>query len=163
MDRKTFPDGPLPASRDCFVCGRDNPHGFRARLERRGEEVVTRLEIPDRFQGYPGTAHGGVVAALLDEALAWVTMVSVRRFCVTVELSVRFARPVPTGTPLVVRARAGDGSAGGCRASATIETEAGDVLATADAQFAPMLRGRTERMREFLLYDSDTLRLFDLA
>ncbi|HET6204874.1 MAG TPA: PaaI family thioesterase [Planctomycetota bacterium] len=161
MNRKPLLDGPLPASHDCFVCGRDNPHGFRARLERRGEEVVARLAIPERFQGYPGTAHGGVVAALLDEALAWVMMVALRRFCVTAELSVRFARPVPTGTPLVVRARAGDGRARGLRAAAVLESEAGEALATADARLAPLLRGRTDRMRGFLLYGPGTLRVFN--
>lgn len=161
MERKTFPDGPLPLSRDCFVCGRDNSHGFRARLERRGEEVVGRVEIPDRFQGYPGTAHGGIVAALLDEALAWATMVALRRFCVTVELSVRFARPVPTGTPLLLAARARDGREEGIRAAGEIRSEEGEVLATGEARLAPALRGRTERLADFLHYEAGTLRIFD--
>jgi acyl-coenzyme A thioesterase PaaI-like protein len=33
--------------------------------------VTSRVVVPDAFQGWRGVAHGGVVALLLDEAMAY--------------------------------------------------------------------------------------------
>lgn len=61
-----------PTSRSCFVCGRENALGLATRRvsDRAVGEARTTLEIPERFNGFPGVVHGGIVAALLDEAAA---------------------------------------------------------------------------------------------
>ena len=55
----------------CFVCGVQNPVGllqtFYEDHESDPKQVCAEVMIPDRFQGYPGVAHGGVLAAILDE------------------------------------------------------------------------------------------------
>jgi len=56
-----------------------------------------------RFEGYPGTAHGGIVATLLDSAMAQCLFAEGRR-AVTGDLQVRFRHPVHLGVPIGVHA-----------------------------------------------------------
>jgi len=56
------------------------------------------------YQGPPATVHGGVCAALLDAALA----VANRRAChtgMTARLTVKYERPTPLFTPIIIRAK----------------------------------------------------------
>ncbi|HYZ18104.1 MAG TPA: PaaI family thioesterase [Gaiellaceae bacterium] len=65
------------------------------------------FSFDERHQGGPGLAHGGMVAALLDEACGLVA--TWYRFpSVTGRLFVDYRRPVPINRPLVVRARVED-------------------------------------------------------
>lgn len=87
----------------CFVCGKDNPIGLKARFitdsdRRRAETVVT---IPDQMQGWQGITHGGIIAALLDEICAQACMAGGLQV-VTSELKLRFRAPVPTGAAITV-------------------------------------------------------------
>jgi len=52
-------------------------------------------------QGYAGISHGGVLAALLDEAMVYAA-VTLGRWVTTAELTVRYLRPAPTGQPFFV-------------------------------------------------------------
>jgi acyl-coenzyme A thioesterase PaaI-like protein len=64
--------------------------------------VYSHYRIPDRFHGAPGIAHGGIVAAILDEVSCAAAVFVVDRFVVTGELVVRYERPVPVETALDV-------------------------------------------------------------
>ena len=37
-------------------------------MDREAGEVRADVVLPEHFHGYPGVAHGGILAALLDEA-----------------------------------------------------------------------------------------------
>ena len=51
--------------------------------------------------GYPGIAHGGIVAAILDEVGGRTMMIdNPNRFFVTARMDVHFRQPVPVGVPL---------------------------------------------------------------
>ncbi len=55
----------------CFACGPYSPDGMHLHFERDGERAVrAEITLPPRFQGWRGTAHGGIVMTLLDEAMA---------------------------------------------------------------------------------------------
>jgi len=99
-------------------------------------EVVSEYTVPERYQGYPGIVHGGVLAAMLDEVVGRVSMIGdPHHFMMSVRLEVRYRQPVPVNTPLKVvgkiirlRGRLGkaegkihlpDGSVG-CEASLTL-------------------------------------------
>jgi acyl-coenzyme A thioesterase PaaI-like protein len=60
------------------------------------------LRIPERFQGYPGIAHGGILATILDELSGRALMIGAGEdfFWVTAKLEVRYRKPTPTETPL---------------------------------------------------------------
>ena len=88
----------------CWGCG-DNPDGIG--LPAPAEEGATRYEatfsFDQRHQGGPGIVHGGLVGAALDEACG--LLATWHRFpAVTARIFVRFRRPVPINTELVVRA-----------------------------------------------------------
>jgi acyl-coenzyme A thioesterase PaaI-like protein len=88
----------------CFVCGKDNPDGLHLEFEPEGATGVrTTFVIPDRFQGFAGVAHGGILTTILDECM--VNTVWLRgSTAVTARLEVRLRRPVSVGERVTFRA-----------------------------------------------------------
>lgn len=89
-----------------FVCG--EPAGQRLRVRYFVREadgvVVGKAWFGPGAQGPPGHAHGGALAAVLDEAMgaaAW----SAGHFVLCVELTTRFRRRLPLGTTALLEAR----------------------------------------------------------
>jgi acyl-coenzyme A thioesterase PaaI-like protein len=91
-----------PNSKHCFVCGLDNHHGLQLSFYHdESGTVFAEATVPDQFQGYPGTVHGGIVAALLDEVATRAAMVEdPNEFKVTARMTLRYRKKVPTGEPL---------------------------------------------------------------
>ena len=77
--------------------------------------------------------HGGLVAALLDEACGQVARLAVSP-AVTSRLEVRYLSPVPVGEPLLVSAEISDVQERRATAEATIRDGDGLVLAHARAE-----------------------------
>ena len=89
----------------CWGCG-DASGGIRLALpEREGTETYeSRVRFDERHQAGPGLVHGGLVGAALDEACG--LLATWYRFpAVTARIFVRYRRPVPINSELVVRAR----------------------------------------------------------
>ena len=69
-------------------------------------EVCADYTVADSYQGYPGVVHGGVVAAMLDEAVGRVSMIGDHHhFMMSVKLEVKYRHPVPTEKPLRILGR----------------------------------------------------------
>jgi acyl-coenzyme A thioesterase PaaI-like protein len=100
MSGVPFDDG------NCFACGPANPIGMHVRFDRSpdGDGVVARATLAPEFQGWRGIAHGGVVMALLDEAMAHAAGFAGHRG-VTATVQVRFRKPVPLEAPVEIRGR----------------------------------------------------------
>ena len=96
-----------PNSEMCFVCGRSNPVGLYMHFHDDGQELVTsEYSVPDKYQGYPGIVHGGVLAAMLDEVVARVSMIGdPHHFMMSVRLEILYRNPVPVNTPLRIEGR----------------------------------------------------------
>ncbi len=96
-----------PNSDHCFVCGRKNRLGLYMTFYDNGEnEVCAEYTVAEDYQGYPGVVHGGVVAAMLDETVARVSMIGdPHHFMMSVKLEVKYRHPVPTQTPLKIVGR----------------------------------------------------------
>jgi hypothetical protein len=56
---------------NCFACGSLNVHGLHLDLHAGGDRCWTELALPERFEGWEGMAHGGIVCTILDEVMAW--------------------------------------------------------------------------------------------
>lgn len=84
---------------NCFVCEPKNASGLRIPffLNEIGREVTADFTLDDRFSGAPKYVHGGLLAAVLDEAMAWATIAIAHRFALTREAHSVFERPVRTG------------------------------------------------------------------
>ena len=59
----------------------------------------TELILTERFEGWEGIAHGGIVCTLLDEVMAWA-LIDHDLWGVTARMAVEFKRPVPIGRPI---------------------------------------------------------------
>ncbi len=70
--------------------------------------VQAEIQLPSVYEGYPGVVHGGIVAAILDETGGRSHMTEPTRFMYTAQLNVRYRKPVPTDTLLVVVGVAGE-------------------------------------------------------
>ena len=70
-----------------------------------GEQSITaRVRFHEGYQGPPACVHGGVVAALLDDALGRTRHLTGRN-CVTGSLNISYRRPTPINADLTVKAR----------------------------------------------------------
>ena len=100
MSGVPFDDG------NCFACGPANPIGMHLHFDRAGdaEGVVAHATLASHYQGWRGIAHGGIVMALLDEAMAHAAGFAGHRG-VTAAVKVRFRKPVALERPIVVRGR----------------------------------------------------------
>lgn len=96
-----------PNSKQCFVCGLENPYGLAVSFyEESDTEVVVEYTVSERYQGYPGTVHGGIVAAILDEVVGRAAMIGRHDdFMVTAKLDLRYRMPVPLEKPLRITGR----------------------------------------------------------
>jgi acyl-coenzyme A thioesterase PaaI-like protein len=87
-----------------IVTGKANPLGIAADVMREGEEAVLRTTLGPAFEGAPGRAHGGSVAALFDEVMGFVLSVHATT-AYTGSLTVTYRAPTPLGVELELRSR----------------------------------------------------------
>jgi acyl-coenzyme A thioesterase PaaI-like protein len=84
-------------------------------------------------------AHGGIVAAYLDEVLGGAAVNHTGRLYVTGELTVRYVKAAPLERPLLGRGRAVLDSGKYLDLEGTIEDlETGEVVAKARGRFFPL-------------------------
>ncbi len=134
--------GPRSSFHNCFGCGPGHDIGLRVRTFQSEAEVLSPIVIPRRFEGPPGAAHGGIVAAYLDEVLAGAAVSATGRLYVTGELTVRYVKATPIERPLLGRGRAVRDWGKYIDLEATIEDwETGEVVAKATARFLPIRAG----------------------
>ncbi len=84
----------LSDNKKCFVCGIDNSFGLKLSFCDRsaGSGVETVFTPDERYQGWEGIVHGGIIATLLDEAMAKAAL-SRGLNVVTAEINIRFKKP----------------------------------------------------------------------
>jgi acyl-coenzyme A thioesterase PaaI-like protein len=87
----------------CWGCGPQAKEGLGLEPRVEGREVVADLEFPDRFEGGPGTVHGGAIAAFVDDLLGYVPVVYGAPG-VTAKLDINYRSPVPLGVTVSGRA-----------------------------------------------------------
>jgi acyl-coenzyme A thioesterase PaaI-like protein len=123
------------APHHCFACGALNEHGIHLDLHVDGDRCWTELVLADRFQGWDGIAHGGIICTILDEVMAW-SLAATDNWGLTARLSVDFKRPVRLRVPIrgegwitTVRRRLVE------TAARLVDPATGDVLATAAATY----------------------------
>jgi acyl-coenzyme A thioesterase PaaI-like protein len=118
----------------CFGCGQANLFGLQLELERSADGVEGRFFVKQDHQGPPGYAHGGVIAAALDEAMALLVFER-GTFAVTGRLEVDLVAPVPVGTFVRVSARLVSERERALELSADAAAEDGRRLAAARGTF----------------------------
>ncbi len=92
---------------NCFVCEPRNDAGLRIPFfhDKASETVTASFTLDGRFSGAPSYLHGGVLLAVIDEAMAWAAIAVAHRWAVTGETSTRFEHPVRVDRTYTVTAR----------------------------------------------------------
>lgn len=95
----------LEGGRDSFVSGDPAGSRLRVRYFRRGSDgrLVGRAWFGPGTQGPPGHAHGGSIAAVLDEAMGAAAWMAGHR-AVAAHLGTNFKRMLPLGTDTLLEA-----------------------------------------------------------
>ncbi len=88
----------------CFGCGPEAEFGLHVQARRVGDEIHSRHTFVPQHAGAPGIAHGGTVAALVDDVCGFLLFV-VQQPAVTRKLEVEYLLPVMVGVPYDLVAR----------------------------------------------------------
>jgi uncharacterized protein (TIGR00369 family) len=130
----------------CFVCGDKNENGLQARFFFDGQQVVTEVVTLERFEGYRGIYHGGIIATLLDEVMIKAILVQ-ERYAVTAELTVRFHKPVRIGDKIRFTGKVVKSKGRVFWTEGTVTSGDNQVLATATGRYVEA----TAEMKEALM------------
>ncbi len=127
----------------CFGCGHSNPSGLRLVFRPTPDGVEVDYTAEESLAGAPGVVHGGIQAALLDEALGMAIHVAQPESdadYVTADFQLSYRRPVPTQQPLVVRARWVRSEGRDTFVAGEIVSRDGEVLTRAEARWRRIAR-----------------------
>ena len=101
--RRGFEDRPwASASRTVPSAARRTRRGRLVEVRYDGDEIVADVVLRRAFEGAPGRAHGGIVAAAFDDVTGFV-IAQLQEPAFTGELTVRYLAPVPVDEPLELR------------------------------------------------------------
>jgi acyl-coenzyme A thioesterase PaaI-like protein len=119
----------------CYACGKKNEKGLH--LEFSFFEKEKRIEttfLPSSFhQGWKGVVHGGIVATVMDEAMAKLVH-RLGYHALTASLDIRFKDVAKTLEPLKVRAEITKLAKKLIFAKAVASREDGEIVAEAHAK-----------------------------
>jgi acyl-coenzyme A thioesterase PaaI-like protein len=129
----TFPVGIAAGGfNDRAVAGLANPTAVDITVEPGGDEVVAQVFFRKGFEGPPGRAHGGIVAATFDDVTGFI-IGRIGQPAFTGELTVRYVGPTPIETPLVMTAQLDGQERRKLFISGELRTEDGTLTATCRA------------------------------
>ncbi len=94
----------------------------------------SRFRLGKRYTGPPGYCHGGIIATILDEAMAKLNKPN-QVTAVTAQMTVNYLKPVPLHQPLRVEAQETDVQGRRRIRTAAILDEADRVLAQGSGVF----------------------------
>jgi acyl-coenzyme A thioesterase PaaI-like protein len=117
---------------DRAVAGLANPAGVDIEVEPGTGDVVARVLFRKGFEGPPGRAHGGMIAATFDDVTGFI-IGRIGQPAFTGELTVRYVGPTPIETPLRMTARLDGQERRKLFISGELTTEDGTVTATCKA------------------------------
>lgn len=136
------------AARDCFGCGEANARGLGLQFRQEGDRAVADFTAEAYLQGYPGRAHGGVVATVLDEAMSWACYWA-GMWAMTARLTMRFRRAVPLSEQVTVSGWLTRDRGRVLELRSELRSADGGLLAEADGLFVRVSERDGEEMRRF--------------
>src|SRR5450759_2103643 len=121
---------------NCFVCSPDNPAGLHLRFDVGDGTSTAEFLLGSAFDGYHGVTHGGIQAAILDDAMANIFFG--RELPVfTVDIHVRYHRPMYSDRKYRVEARLAEDRGSRIKATEACikDLATGEVVTEATATF----------------------------
>ena len=131
----------LPGSPGCVICDNNhsNPRSLGLQLFWNTDNKTVNIPcLPDEtWCGYSGIVHGGLVASVLDEAMAWVVKQTTGDWAFTADCHIRFKAALVPNKRYTATASVREASSRKITANATFTDAKGTVVAQADAIFIP--------------------------
>jgi len=130
----------LPHTNGCLDCGKHNPHGLKLRLHVLPDSGLVSTEFVPKPEhvGPDGIVHGGVISAVMDEAMVWASTWRGKRFCFTGEINVRFREPLKPYQAARVEASVEISRPRLVEATAKLFDFGGRLIATASGKYLPV-------------------------
>ncbi len=121
----------------CLICGINNKFGVKASFYNMEDGSVGGLFtfLPEH-QSYPDRVHGGMISTMIDELAGralWVTQPD--KIAVTIDLSVKYRKPVPYGVRLIGKGVITEMLSRAYTAKCAIMDSDGNVLADGTARY----------------------------
>ena len=138
-----------PNSKMCLVCGLKNPFGLHTTFyELDNKELLAIFQPREEHQSYPGRLHGGIISTILDETIGRSIMMQSEGeiWGVTIDLHIRFKKPVPLGEELRVIGRITKNSSRFFEGTGELLLEDGTVAAAAHGKY---LKAPLEKIADF--------------
>lgn len=123
----------VTACDQCFGCGKNNPCGLKMEFEWDGKIAKSEFTPVEMHQGWHNIIHGGILTALLDEAMAYAACFE-RIGGVTAAIEVRFRKPVSVGQHLTITSWVGKRTRRFVETEGAITLDDGTVVTEAKAK-----------------------------
>jgi len=134
------------ADHHCFACGATNPIGMGLQIDIGDGEATTSWTVGDDYVGWSDKAHGGIIATLLDEVMAWAPS-SFDSWAVTAELTVRFRSPASPGEQLTAVGRVTERRRRIYRVSGEVRGADGRLVAEGHGRYLGATPAEKERLK----------------
>lgn len=137
---------------NCFVCGQESKNGLRVSFQVTDEGARAEFTPSEEFEGFKGIVHGGILCALMDEAM-WKTINGIAgALTLTAKMEVSFKRPAHVGNLLIIEGFITDRKRRLFETRAVISDTDGITVAEATGVFIEPNKGAREEMSENLTY-----------
>ncbi len=135
------------ADHNCFACGDTNAIGMHLHIELGdGTATTTWTPGPD-FVGWEDKVHGGLLATLLDEVMAWAPS-SYDSWAVTAEMNIRYRSPANPGETLTAHGRVTQRRRRIYHVHGEVRGADGRMIAEADGRFLGASPTQKSRLKE---------------
>ena len=118
----------------CVVCGADNSSGLRLRFVQGADGATARWTPTRQWESFQGTIHGGIISAVLDEAMS-KAIIARDWEALTADLRIRFRGRIVPGDTLSVHGWVVEKQRRRIAAEAILVDDAGDERAHAWGTF----------------------------
>jgi len=87
----------------CFACGKQNPFGFQLVFHTDEVNLYSKFMTRSEFSGWSNLTHGGILATLLDETMAWTGIYLYKKYILTKSMTITYKKPVLAGTEIFLK------------------------------------------------------------
>ena len=126
------PEKSVSPSDQCFGCGKNNPCGVKLEFDWDGKVARAEFIPTELHQGWGDIVHGGILATLLDEAMAYAACFE-GVSGVTGAMEVKYKKPTRVGQKLIIIAWVAKKARRFAETEATITQPDGTIITEAKA------------------------------
>ncbi|MFX0023841.1 MAG: PaaI family thioesterase [Candidatus Hermodarchaeota archaeon] len=119
----------------CFGCSTKNEYGLHLKVLMSENGCISYTRVPEKFCGFDGIVHGGIIATLLDEISAWTLIVHMKKLCITQEAKIKYYRPVLVNSAISVEGKIKERSEHEVKTISYIKNIKGNLLAESESQW----------------------------